>query len=237
MRLRTNTLILTLGLASVVGCKNPADEAPKAQVAEATRPAAEAAPAAHEALAISPAASQIRFIGSKVTGQHEGGFKDFSGTIHLDPKAPEASRIEVNIDMNSVWTDTERLTSHLKSGDFFLVQEHPTARFVTTQVAKGGQGDASHTITGNLTLRGVTKTVTFPATVNVGPDAVRAKAEFALPRKQFGIAFEGAPDNLVRDEVKVMLDVVAPRNGQAAAGAQPGSGQGAGAAQPAGGAQ
>jgi polyisoprenoid-binding protein YceI len=157
-------------------------------------------------------------VGAKVTGSHEGGFNTFSGTLHLDASKPEASRIEVDIDMGSVWTDSERLTGHLKSGDFFLVEQHPKARFVSTQIAPGGEGGATHTITGNLTLRGVTRTITFPATVTVAADAVRAKAEFSLPRKQFGIAYEGQPDNLIRDEVLMKLDIVAPRT--AAANAQ-----------------
>jgi polyisoprenoid-binding protein YceI len=223
MTRRSQTLLLPLALLSLAplgACKNPADDAPKAQVAQGAQPKqAEAPQAGHEALPISPEQSKVLFTGAKVTGKHEGGFTKFSGTIHLDPERVEASRVEVDIDMASLFTDSERLTGHLKSGDFFLVEQHPTARFVSTQVVPGGEGGATHTLTGNLTLRGVTKTVTFPATVHVGPEAVHAKASFALPRKQFGVAYEGKPDDLIRDDVLMTLDVTAPRKG-ATAGAQ-----------------
>ena len=168
MSLRLGTSLASLALLTLLGCsKNPADSAPKAQVAQAAQPAAaEAAPAGQEALRIDPAASKVGFVGAKVTGSHDGGFKTFSGTVHLDPKTPEASRIEVDIDVASVWTDNERLTGHLKSGDFFLVEEHPTARFVSTAIkpaAAGAAGGATHEVTGNLTLRGQTRTISFPA--------------------------------------------------------------------------
>lgn len=213
MNLRHSIVLLSsLGLIGLAGCKNPADSAPKAEVKAAPAPVAAEAPAAgHEALPISPEQSKVQFVGAKVTGSHDGGFEKFSGTIHLDPRQVEASRIEVDIDMNSIWTDSERLTGHLKSGDFFLVSEHPTARFVSTGIKAGGEGEATHTITGNLTLRGVTREITFPAKLNVGQDALTAKAEFSVPRKQFGVAYEGAPDDLIRDEVLIKLDVTAPR--------------------------
>ena len=74
---------------------------------------------------------------------------------------------------------------------------------------------ATHTITGNLTLRGVTKTISFPANVTVAANAVTAKAEFALPRLQFGIAYAGKADDLIRDNVIIKLDVTAPRSARA----------------------
>ena len=212
MNARHNAVLLSLGLLALVGCKNPADSAPKADVKEAAAPKqAEAPKAGHEALPISPEKSKVDFIGAKVTGKHDGGFKTFSGTMHFDPENIEASRIEVDIDMTSLWSDNDKLTEHLKSGDFFLVSEHPKARFVSTSIKEGGEGDATHTVTGNLTLRGVTKEIAFPAKIEVGADALRAQSEFSLPRKQFGVAFEGKPDDLIRDDVLVRLDVLAPR--------------------------
>lgn len=212
-----NTLLLSLGLLALA-CKNPASDAPKAGVREAAPASAQAVKPGTEPLAISQQGSKITFVGSKVTGSHEGGFQRFSGTIHFDPKKADASRIEVEIDMTSIWADNDRLTNHLKTGDFFLVEQFQKGQFVSTSITEGGEGGATHTITGNLTLRGVTRAVTFPATVTVSDDAVRAKAEFSLPRKQFGIAWEGKPDDLVRDEVLVRLDVAAPRGASARAG-------------------
>lgn len=218
-------ILLGASLALVGACKNPAADAPKAAVADskpapeaaakaAAAPAEAAKPAAQEGqekLAISNEQSKVLFVGSKVTGSHEGGFNKFNGTFHFDANNVEASRIEVDIDMDSVWSDSDRLTGHLKSGDFFLVEEHPTAKFVSTAIKAGGEDGATHTITGDLTLRGVTKSITFPATLAIADEAVTAKAEFALPRKQFGIVYEGKADDLIRDDVLIKLDITAPR--------------------------
>ncbi len=211
-------VLTAAGLFALAGCKNPADSAPKADVKEAPAPKAAEKPAAgHEPLPISHEQSKVQFVGAKVTGAHDGRFERFSGTIHLNPQQFDASRIEVDIDMNSLWSDSDRLTGHLKSDDFFAVEKHPTARFVSTAIKPGAEGGKTHTVTGNLTLRGVTREVSFPAEIDVTDEALRAKAEFSLPRKQFGIAYEGKQDDLIRDDVLVRLDVTAPRKGAAAA--------------------
>lgn len=214
-------LFMAIAALSLAACKDPAKDAAKATVGEVAPAAAPAAPQAEarklETLPISNANSKIGFVGSKVTGSHDGGFNTFSGNIQFDPAKAEASRIEIEIDMNSVFSDNENLTGHLKTGDFFLVEQHPTAKFVSTAITAGGDKDATHTISGNLTLRGVTKAITFPATVSVSPQAVTAKSEFALPRQQFGVAFAGKPDDLIRDDVVIKLDVNAPRTAAAAA--------------------
>lgn len=211
----TNRTLLFASIATLTfaGCKDPAEGTQKAEVAEAAAVEAEAPKPEQETLPISSENSKITFVGSKVTGKHDGGFNDFKGTIQLNPEDFTASRLQVEIDMNSVWSDNERLTGHLKTGDFFLVEEHPTATFTSTEIKEGGAEGASHTITGNLTMRGVTKSVTFPANITVGENEVSASSTFALPRKQFGVAYAGAPDDLIRDDVIITLDVKAPRNG------------------------
>src|SRR6185295_16300778 len=98
-----------------------------------------------------------------------------------------------------------------KSPDFFDVQKYPKAHFESTSITPGGSAGATHTITGLLDLHGVKKTIKFPATINVSPKEVRVKSEFALNRKEFGIAYPGAPDDLIRDDVLMKLDLVLPR--------------------------
>ncbi len=214
--MRTFVLVAAVMSLTLVGCKDPAKDAAKAtvtEVAKAPAPSeAAVAPAAGgESLAITSDNSKIGFVGSKVTGSHEGGFSKFTGTLQLNPAKLEASSLSLDIDMSSVFTDSEKLTGHLKTGDFFLVEQFPSAKFVSSEVKAGGEGGATHTVTGNLTLRGVTKTVTFPAVIAVTAQAVTAKAEFALPRKQFGVAYDGKQDDLIRDNVVIKLDVNAPR--------------------------
>jgi polyisoprenoid-binding protein YceI len=206
-------------VTGLLGCEDPADSVPAAEVAAsetaaAVTAAAEAtAPAASvETLALSPERTTIAFVGSKVTGSHDGGFRDFTGSIAFDPSAPERSRIEVTIQTASLFADNDDLTTHLKSAEFFGVEEFPTARFESTEIRAGGEGNASHTITGRLTLHGQTQTIAFPANVTVASDSVRATSEFSIDRTQFGMVYPGRADDLIRDRVVIKLDLTAPRS-------------------------
>ena len=164
-----------------------------------------------DAVALTPAKSKIEWTGSKVSGKHEGSFQQFDGWISLPDDKPENAKIAVAIDMTSVKSDDDKLTGHLKSGDFFEVEKFPKASFVSTEIKPGGDKGATHTITGNLNLRGVEKSVTFPATVKVTADKVTAKSEFSINRKDWGIVYAGKADDLIRDGVVIKLDLSADR--------------------------
>jgi polyisoprenoid-binding protein YceI len=192
-----------LGLM-VAGCGNPAKDVTPAQVGEAsTGMAAETMGTPH----IITADSTIGFVGSKVTGSHDGGFNEFSGTLMVNDGALAAAGSRVEIDMNSTWSDNDRLTGHLKSPDFFETEQFPTSTFVLTGV-DSGEGDST-TITGDLTLHGVTKQIAFPAQVDVTDGKVSIAAEFYLKRFDFDIEYPGSADDLIRDEVVIKLDVTA----------------------------
>jgi polyisoprenoid-binding protein YceI len=220
-------------VATAAACEDPGAGKPTATVQEAdlgggtlqeTSPAAAAAPPpgapvpsnARPPLAVPPGgvafdgrSGTIGFIGTKVTGKHDGGFKEFTGAIALEGNLFKG--VAVVIDMTSVWSDDERLTRHLKNADFFAVDRHPTATFVTTAVEEGGHDGPTHFVTGNLTLRGVTKSVTFPIELRLSPETATVKAEFNLNRQDFGITYPGKPDNLIRDNVLLRIDIQAPR--------------------------
>ena len=203
-KIAVSFLIACSVLLLSTACENPATGKPEAQVSE---PPAGAAPVAVEGrqLVISPE-STIDFVGSKVTGSHDGGFKSFEGTITLGEGGPTESKVEVVIDANSLWSDDERLTGHLKSPDFLEVETHPTARCTSTAIAAAAEG---FEITGELELHGVTKQVVFPATIQVEPDRVTAQAEFFIQRFDFDIVYPGKPDDLIRDEVVIRLNLIA----------------------------
>lgn len=204
--------IFTLALAVVISaCANPAADKPHATVAEATQTPEAAKTAGAETLAITPENSKIEFVGSKVTGSHNGGFKQFSGTIELAKEGVEKSRVTIDIDTNSIFTDTDRLTAHLKTPDFFDVAKYPKANFTSTKIEPSTTAGATHMVTGNLEMHGVKKTVSFPATIQVAADAVTVNAEFAVNRKDFGINYAGKADDLIRDEVVMKLTIKAPR--------------------------
>jgi polyisoprenoid-binding protein YceI len=190
-------------------CNDPAANTSKARTGEAAQVASPAVAQGQKYL-ITPQNSKVEFIGSKVTGHNNGSFGDFSG--HIDyAGSPENSRVSITIKTDSITTDTPDLTKHLKTADFFDVAKYPEATFVSTAIKAGGDKGASHTVTGNLTLHGVTKAITFPATINVTPDAATVESSFSINRKDFGINYAGAADNLIRDDVVLTLHVRATK--------------------------
>ncbi len=198
------TLTTVLPLLLAVACANPATDQPKAVTTEAA-PVASASVAGEKYL-ITPDNSKIEFVGSKVTGSHNGSFEKFSGAIDYLGQ-PEKSRVTITIDLDSLKADDPKLTAHLKTADFFDVAKYPQTTFQSTAIKAGGDKGATHTITGNLNLHGVTKSITFPATIAVSPGAVTVDSTFAINRKDFGINYAGASDNLIRDEVVLTLRV------------------------------
>lgn len=201
MRLVRQGAMILLVAVAVVGCADPARDKPDAVVTEAAPTTRTAS--AGERYVISEA-SKIEFVGSKVTGRHDGGFRGFEGEITLVGNDPTKSTVRVDIDTTTLWADNDRLAGHLKSADFFDVENYPTATFESTEIRPEDDG---FRITGNLDLHGVTKGISFPAQIAVEPGSVRAEAEFSIKRFDFGIAYKGMADDLIRDEVVIRLDL------------------------------
>lgn len=200
---RTWLLMLAVVALGATGCPDPAADKPDAVVAE---PAPAPAEVSGQTFTITDE-STIGFVGSKVTGSHDGGFNEFDGSITLVNGNPVGSSVNLNIDATSIWADNERLTGHLKSADFFEVETYPEATFESTDIS--ANPDGGYTVTGNLTLHGVTKSISFPASIEVADDAIKANAEFAIKRFDFGIEFKGKADDLIRDDVVVRFDLKA----------------------------
>ena len=87
----------------------------------------------------------------------------------------------------------------------------PKASFVTTEIKPGGEKGATHTVTGNLTLHGVSKSIQFPAKIADSPEAATLDSEFFLNRKDFQINYPGMANDLIRDEVVIKLAIRAER--------------------------
>lgn len=207
---------------------DPTASAPAATVGEASaeatsQPAAatgdEAAPAEGTAAAAAAGTttitfgspgSSVTFVGSKVTASHEGSFQRFTGTINLAEDITQSS-FTVEIDTESVVTDNERLTGHLKSEDFFDVATYPNASFVSSAITAGAAEPNTHTVTGNFTLHGVTREISFPATISVTDEQVTATSEFSINRTDFGIVYAGMADDLIREGVLIKLNIMASR--------------------------
>jgi polyisoprenoid-binding protein YceI len=213
--------VLSVGILSLAAflssCEDPAANKPHANTTNSTTNTTAptntaSAPGKTEALSLTPENSKVAFTASKVTGHHDGGFNKFTGTIDLVNGKVEDSKVSVDIETNSVFTDTPDLTKHLQTPDFFDVEKFPKANFTSTKlVADAAKGADNYTVTGDLDLHGQKKSITFPATIKVSADDVTVNAEFSINRKDFGILYAGKADDLIRDDVVMKLDLKAPR--------------------------
>ena len=199
--IRSFRSLILLGLLVLVACANPATDKTEAVVEE---PAEETQISADGQRFSLLDESTLGFVGSKVTGSHDGGFKAFEGEIVLVDDDPTQSSVEIVIDTTSLWADNERLTGHLKSADFFDVEAHPQVKFKSTEIVREDEG---YSVTGNLDLHGVKKSITFPATIVFDDGGVRVQAEFFIQRFDFGIEYKGKADDLIRDEVVIQFDL------------------------------
>jgi polyisoprenoid-binding protein YceI len=163
----------------------------------------------------SEAAFQVRHLISKVRGR----FTDFDGAIAFDEAEPQRSTVNFTIQAGSIDTGVADRDAHLRSTDFFAVDQYPTITFRSTAVAPKGNDEFE--VTGDLTMRGVTRRVVIPvsylgAAVDPwGNQKIAFEGEVTLNRKDYGLTWNAALETggfLVGDDVKVSLSV------QAAAG-------------------
>lgn len=162
------------------------------------------------ALAIDASQSSVSFVGANVLSSHTGDFKKISGTIEVGKNGP--SSIVVDVDTTSLFVEHPKLLSHLRSEDFFFVEKFPTATFKSTSITAAPTGEHTHSVTGDITIRGVTKSQSFPIRVTSVDGGWRGSATFNLKRMDFGIAYKGAADNLVKTEVPITLELVATKS-------------------------
>lgn len=216
--MKSCSLFLTLSLVAFApGCKSEIDEKPAAEVSEVASTASAdtasttAQPGTGTSAKVIKEKSKIEFVGAKVTRDHHGQFRNFDGSIEYAGTQPQ--RISFDIDLNSVETDTERLTGHLKSADFFDVAKYPTATFVSsslTPAPAGAPNGATHELRGTLELHGVKKEVTIPVVTHQTAEGVHATSEFTINRHDWGISYKGAADDLIKDNVLIKLDLMFP---------------------------
>jgi polyisoprenoid-binding protein YceI len=146
---------------------------------------------------------------TKVTGS----FQDFDGTVNFDGKDFSKGSAEFTIQSKSISTGQEKRDAHLKSPDFFAVDSFPTLTFKSTKVEPV---DATHfKLTGDLTMRGVKKSVTFDCTFNgtmdgMGPTRASFSATTTINRLDYGISWSHTLDNgslVVSNEVQISLEL------------------------------
>ena len=145
-----------------------------------------------------------------------GQFQDYTGQAHVDTQNPANSRVEVAIQAASIETGNADRNGHLVSPDFFDVENNPELTFVSTQVERADE--TTWVITGDLTIKGVTKPVTieFEQTGSArdpfGNLRVGFEGSTAINRKDWGLTWNAALETggvLVGDKIKIALDVSA----------------------------
>ena len=173
-----------------------------------------------------PAHSHIGFsVRHLMVSKVRGEFTKWNGTLDFDPARPEAAVITAVIDAASIDTHEAQRDGHLRSPDFFDAPTHPTLTFKSTKVEKAGE---SYRVTGDLTIRGVTRAVVLDAefggqvTDLQGKTRAGFSAKTAIDRKDFGLVWNmvlEAGGFAVADKVEITLEVEAVQAAPVAAAA------------------
>lgn len=160
----------------------------------------------------SEAIFQVRHLVTRVRGR----FSDFDGTIQFNDANPEQSSVDFTIQATSIDTNEPDRDKHLRSEDFFAVEQFKTITFRSKTITR--RGPDRFDVVGDLTIRGVTKDVTLPVTHlgtakdPWGNDKIGFETEITLNRKDFGLKWNAPLETggfLVGDEVKVSLSIQA----------------------------
>jgi polyisoprenoid-binding protein YceI len=155
---------------------------------------------------------QVRHLVTKV----RGGFADFDGVISVDEEQPGRSSVSFTIQAASIDTNNADRDAHLRSQDFFLVEQFPTITFVSRLIKPVGNDEFS--VEGDLTIRGVTRPLTLPVSFlgkakdPWGNEKMGFESEVAINRKDFGLTWNAALEAggfLVGDEVRISVSLQA----------------------------
>ena len=165
---------------------------------------------------IDPAHSRAEFkVKHMMISNVKGGFSGLSGTLTEHATDASLSSIDAVIDVASLSTGDVQRDAHLKSAEFFDAEKYPQMTFKSTKVEKKGEED--YAVTGDLTLHGVTKPVTFavegpsaPGKDPWGNTRIGLSASTKINRKDFGLSWNAALETggvLVGEEVQISIDV------------------------------
>lgn len=168
---------------------------------------------------VDASASNVSWLGKKVTGEHSGTISIEKGTLQVEEGVIKGGT--VSIDMNSLkctdLTDAEynqKLVGHLKSDDFFAVETNPTATLVLKDVKKSGD---EYTFSGDLTIKGITKPITFKGTSSAENGAVKVTGDLTIDRSDYDVKygsssfFDNLGDKMIYDEFTLKFALIAKK--------------------------
>jgi polyisoprenoid-binding protein YceI len=167
-----------------------------------------------ERFVIDPDHSEVGFSVRHLLSRTRGRFARFSGEVKLDREMPSNSSVTFEVDAASIDTRQPDRDAHLRSGDFFDVEQHPSVRFTSSTVTPAGEG--RFRVEGTLELRGRTKPIVLDvAWLGVardpwGNERAGFSTEAVVDRKEFGMVWNAALDNggfILGDEVSLTIDL------------------------------
>jgi polyisoprenoid-binding protein YceI len=176
-----------------------------------------------ENFTVDTAASTVHWIGKKVTGEHEGFVKLKSGTLIMNHGTPVSGNFE--IDMTSITctdiTDEKKnldLVNHLKNDDFFSTGKFPVANLVISRinpVQNAKAGENNYELRGNLTIKGITQPIQFPALFTISAQQIKATAKITIDRTKWNISYKSGTvfpelvDKAIADNVEFDVNITA----------------------------
>lgn len=195
MKLKINSILLLVAVVGLSAFTNP--NKPVAYTVDAAK-------------------SSITWLGKKVTGSHNGTISLKSGSLNVNGKNVTGGTFVIDMTSIKDADGSDKLEGHLKADDFFGSAKFPTSTFVITKVA--GKG-ANVTVSGNLTIKGITKPLSFPATVAVNGDGTvsalagkitvdRTKYDIRYGSKSF---FDSIGDKAIDDNFEIGVKLVAKK--------------------------
>lgn len=219
MKITSKLIVAFVALFYLASCGGPGEN--RAEIME--RLEAGEIPEAVDVYRISAEASTIAWVGTKIGGAHDGTIAVDHGELYVFDGELLAG--EVVVDMQQIVVlDIEdpgsnaRLKAHLESDDFFSVETFPSAFFEITAVEAVEvpvPGEKTHRVFGNMTIKGITHGIAFDALIETGEDSLLAYADFTLDRTRWDVRFgsgrffENLGDNLIHDDFRLTLDIIA----------------------------
>ncbi len=229
-------MYLPYSLAITILILSACTDAPESDKAKTSEAVAVSDGVSGKTLKIDTTASTVEWVATKVSGYHSGTLKVSGGELNVKDANITGGNFILN--MNSIAVtgpkgskekDNNKLLGHLKSPDFFEVAVNPEATFVITSVkpfsgtvkqedetrqesiSKYKVADPTHTVSGNLTIKGITKNIEFPARINNIGDTLTAIAKFNIDRTQWKIVYPGKPDDLIRNDIHLGIALKATK--------------------------
>lgn len=222
MKTKGTILILSILMLGMFGCKKP--EGKKTEAKEAQEVKKEQT-AGTDTYKIQPRESELHWTGTKPTGQHNGTVKIKEGTIKMNDQGLQNAKVIfdmteiVNKDLEKE-NMKKKLENHLKSKDFFDVKNHPEAKFELTNASKieGEGNEFTHNISGNLTIKDISKNISFKVKVKEQGEKLAIHSEkFLIDRTKWDVnyksksVFDDLKEGFIHDDIEIELTTVAKK--------------------------